>query len=339
MAGPSILILNTLKFSVIVPVYNRPQETGELLDSLSRQEYKNFEVIVVEDGSAEKSDSVAKDYASRINLQYFYKPNTGPGDSRNFGATKASGDYLVFFDSDCIIPSDYLRIVNQYLTVTPLDCYGGPDKAHKGFSTIQLAINYSMTSTLTTGGVRGHGKDSKGYQPRSFNMGITSAAFKKAGGFSDLHPGEDPDLVLRLKKLGLKTGLIPKAWVFHKRRTNLRSFARQVYKFGVARSILMKWHKEGNWKFFVPSIALICLIIFLILGSFAPFFWLFLPLIWLLIFVDALFRTHNLTASATAIITTTVQIVGYGWGFLKGFWFLHVEKRNEREVFESLFYN
>jgi GT2 family glycosyltransferase len=171
-------------------------------------------------------------------------------------------------------------------------------------------------------------------------MGVSSEAFKEVGGFSDIHPGEDPDLVLRLKKLGLKTGLIPKAWVYHKRRTSLASFAKQVYKFGVARSILMKWHSEGkSWKFFAPSIALICLIFFVILGSFVPIFWLVLPITWLLIFVDALLRTGNLAASATAIVTSTVQIAGYGWGFLKGFWFLQVEKRNEREIFKSLFYN
>lgn len=321
-------------------MFNRPEELTELLESLSHQDYKNFEVIVVEDGSSQKSEFVVNDYASKINLQYYNKPNTGPGDSRNFGAAKAQGNYLIFFDSDCVIPPDYLKIVNRRLNTSPLDAYGGPDKAHEDFSTLQIAINYSMTSFLTTGGIRGHGKDSAGFQPRSFNMGITHLAFKEVGGFSNIHPGEDPDLVIRLKKLGLKTGLIPEAWVYHKRRTTLGSFAKQVYQFGVVRSILMKWHKQGrSWKFFAPSIALICLIFFFILGGFVPFLWWVFPTIGLVIFIDALFRTREPAASVAAIVTTMVQILGYGWGFLKGFWLLHMKNGNEREIFKSLFYN
>lgn len=332
--------MNDLKFSIIVPVFNRPQETVELLESLSQQQYQNFEVIVVEDGSTEKSESLVKGFTSKINVEYFYKPNTGPGDSRNFGSARASGDYLVFFDSDCVIPSDYLFTVNQHLTNHPLVAYGGPDKAHADFSTLQTAINYSMTSFLTTGGIRGHAKDSDSFQPRSFNMGIQRQAFEQVGGFSNIHPGEDPDLAIRLRKLGLRTGLIPEAWVFHKRRTNLGSFAKQVYKFGIARSILMKWHTQGkSWMFFAPSIALICLVFMVIFGIFVPFFWWILPLIWLVIFVDALFCTRNLAASTVAIVTTMVQILGYGWGFLKGYWLLHIEDRNEREIFRSLFYH
>lgn len=321
-------------------MFNRPDELTELLESLSYQDYKNFEVIVVEDGSSQKSEFVVNDYASKINLQYYNKPNTGPGDSRNFGAAKAQGNYLIFFDSDCVIPPDYLKIVNRRLNTSPLDAYGGPDKAHKDFSTLQIAINYSMTSFLTTGGIRGHGKDSAEFQPRSFNMGITHLAFTEVGGFSNIHPGEDPDLVIRLKKLGLKTGLIPEAWVYHKRRTTLGGFAKQVYQFGVVRSILMKWHKQGrSWKFFAPSIALICLIFFFILGGFVPFLWWVLPAIGLVIFIDALFRTREPAASVAAIVTTMVQILGYGWGFLKGFWLLHMKNGDEREIFKSLFYN
>ena len=250
--------MNQLTFSIIIPVFDRPQEIRELLESLIKQTNQNFEVIIIEDGSNHTLRARVADFKEKLNIQYFYKQNTGPGDSRNFGVTKADGTYLIFFDSDCLIPKEYFETVEDYLNSDWLDLYGGPDRAHKDFSALQKAIDYSMTSFFTTGGIRGHRKSASTFQPRSFNMGISREAWNSIGGFSDIHPGEDPDLVYRLVEKGFKKGLILKAYVYHKRRINFDKFSSQVYRFGLARSILMKWHPlSRKWIFVMPSIALI----------------------------------------------------------------------------------
>lgn len=327
-----------MKFSIIVPVFNRPQEIDELLESLSHQEYRAFEVIVIEDGSSLKCDAIVNRYRSSFDLQYFFKSNTGPGDSRNFGASKANGDYLVFFDSDCIIPPQYLSRVNRFLMAQPLDAYGGPDKAPDTLTNVQQAINYSMTSFLTTGGIRGHRSKAKSFVPRSFNMGIRKQAFEHSSGFSDLHPGEDPDLIYRLSNLGYTKGLITDAFVYHKRRINFSGFAHQVYKFGLARTILMKRHPASRkWVFYLPTMALIAGIILVVQGIFNPCYWYLIGFGVLVILVDALFQTGNLITSILAIPAVMVQISSYGWGFLKGWWNLLLWKRSEKERFPEMF--
>ncbi len=330
--------MSNLKFSIIIPVFNRPQEVCELLKSLSNQTYRDFEVIIVEDGSDQSCKSQTDDFADRLNLHYFYKPNSGPGDSRNYGAIKASGNFLIFFDSDCSIPPDYLNLVNDYLFWNWLDVYGGPDRAHEDFSNIQKAINYSMTSLLTTGGIRGRLQAADTFQPRSFNMGVSKTAFTEVSGFSNIHPGEDPDLIYRLVDKGFTKGLISDAYVYHKRRINFKKFGLQVYKFGLARTILMKWHPASRkWIFFIPSMALILCILLIFLGLLIPFFWYVLIFGFLVVFIDSWRSTGNITNAILGVTATIVQITSYGWGFLHGWWQLHVRKKHEQQQFPEMF--
>ena len=330
--------MSHLNFSIIVPVFNRPQEIHELLKSLTNQTYRNFEVIIVEDGSNQNCKAQVDDFANQLNLHYFYKQNTGPGDSRNYGVTKVTGEYLIFFDSDCIIPADYLRVVDDYLSSNWLDSYGAPDRAHENFSNIQKAINYSMTSLITTGGIRGHQNVADSFQPRSFNMGISKTAFTEVGGFSNIHPGEDPDLIYRLVNKGFTKGLIIDAYVYHKRRIDFKKFGLQVYKFGLARTILMKWHPASvKWIFSTPTIAMILCILLIIFGFILPVFWYILIFGLIVVLIDSLRSTGNITTAILGVMATIVQITGYGWGFLNGWWHLHVRKKQEQQQFPEMF--
>lgn len=314
-----------MNFSIIVPVYNRPQELSELLQSLSEQTFKAFEVVIVEDGSIDKSDRVVQKYSHSLNIQYFTKENTGPGLTRNFGCERATGDYFIFFDSDCIVPPTYMEIVETRLSSQKLDCFGGPDAAHNSFTDLQKAINYSMTSFWTTGGIRGGGEKVEKFHPRSFNMGFSKEVFDKTGGFPVVRfakskaAGEDLDLSIQIKKLGFRVGLIKDAFVYHKRRTNLRQFYHQVYNFGYARISIYRRHPESLRPLHaLPSIFLL----YSILAVALIFFGVFSPLILLLTFTillwtDALIRTKSLKIAAYAIVTSFIQLSGYGLGFIK----------------------
>lgn len=328
------------KYSIIIPVYNRPVEVEELLDSLLEQDYANFEVIIVEDGSTEPSLEVVKRYQDRIDIQYFFKPNTGPGDSRNYGMAKATGDYIVLFDSDCLIPSNYFREVEKGLNVRQLDAYGGPDAAHESFSVVQKAINYAMTSFFTTGGIRGKEKNLDNFTPRSFNMGVSKAVYEKVGGFSDVHPGEDPDWSYRIMDAGFKTGLIPKAYVYHKRRIDFKKFRLQVYKFGVVRNILMAWHPtKFKPVFLLPTLFLLGSVLLLILAVLSSVWWLFpLGLLAGLLFADALVTTGKLEIALRAVPASFMQLYGYGWGFLQGYVKIHLMGMAPREAFPGMFF-
>ena len=262
-----------MDFSIIIPVFNRPHELDELLESLSKSSYKKpFEIIIVEDGSQQKADEIVKKYSDALDLKYFFKENTGPGDSRNFGMKKASGNYFLLFDSDCIIPADYLNLLDEFLSKNNVDFFGGADQADASFSDFQKAVNFTMTSFLTTGGIRGSAK--KDFQPRSFNMGLSRKCFEKSGGFGQIHPGEDPDLTLRLWQIGFKSAFVSNATVVHKRRIDWASFYKQTHKFGKARPILDSWHP--NYKkitFWLPSLFIIGLdlaILFMFFGWFFP---------------------------------------------------------------------
>ena len=246
-----------MKYSIIIPIYNRPDEIDELLQTLTQQTYtKPYEVVVVEDGSSIPCEHIITKYQNKLNISYFFKPNSGPGDSRNFGMQNATGDYFIIFDSDCLIPAHYLQTVDDFLNQQFVHCFGGPDAAHPSFTTIQKAINHTMTSFLTTGGVRGGSEKIDKFQPRSFNMGISKTAFELTNGFGKIHPGEDPDLSIRLWNLGYDTKLIPQAYVYHKRRIDIQKFYKQVNKFGKARPILDAWYPKQKkityWLFFSP---------------------------------------------------------------------------------------
>ncbi len=239
--------MKDIVFSFIIPVYNRPDEIKELLESFSKLEDNlTYEIVIVEDGSNETSENIIDSFKGQLDISYYYKSNSGPGDSRNYGMQQAKGNYFIILDSDVILPSNYLTEVKKFLEKSYYDCFGGPDAAHSSFSNLQKAINFAMTSFITTGGIRGGKKQVEDFQPRSFNMGLSKKAFLASGGFGKIHPGEDPDLSLRLHKLGFKTTLIENAFVYHKRRISWSKFYKQVNKFGMVRPILNQWHPNSK---------------------------------------------------------------------------------------------
>ena len=286
-------------FSLIIPVFNRPDEVNELLESLTKQRCKDFEVIIVEDGSQVPCDAVVKNYSDLLDIHYYNKPNSGPGQSRNYGAERASGEYLIVLDSDCIIPEGYLDAVKAELNAAPADAFGGPDRAHESFTDIQKAINYAMTSFFTTGGIRGGKKKLDKFYPRSFNMGIKADVYKALGGFSKMRFGEDIDFSIRIFKGGYKCRLFPEAWVWHKRRTDLRKFFKQVHNSGIARINLYKKYPESlKLVHMLPAVFTVGVVL-LLLGT--PFIPLLSTLIWLfmlIVFVDSSVQNKSIKIGA-----------------------------------------
>ena len=328
-------------FSFIIPVYNRPEEVRELFESLEAQTYgDSFEVVLVEDGSVRTAAEVVEDFRDRLSILYLVKENSGPGDSRNYGMKRAGGDYYLILDSDCILPSDYLENVSKALAKEYVDCFGGPDSAHESFSDLQHAINYAMTSILTTGGIRGDKRAAMGFQPRSFNMGLSARAFSSSGGFGNIHPGEDPDLSLRLIKLGFSTRLIPEAVVYHKRRISFSSFFRQVKKFGMVRPILNQWHPESKKvTYWFPTLFIFGLLVSLGCLFFKIFWPISLYLLYFgIILLHALISTGRITVALMAVYAVIIQFAGYGFGFLKSFILVNFSKKNPRQLFPELFY-
>lgn len=328
-------------FSIVIPVFNRPDEINELLESLVLSTYKEyFEVVIVEDGSTIKCMEVVELFKEKLNISYYFKENSGPGDSRNFGMQKAKGDYFLIFDSDCIIPENYLSEVNSELKANYVDCFGGPDKALKSFSKIQKAINFAMTSFLTTGGIRGGSEKLTKFQPRSFNMGISKQAFIKSGGFGNIHPGEDPDLSIRLWKLDYETRLFTNAYVYHKRRIDWEKFSVQVSKFGKARPILNLWYPEySKITFWFPTL----FVLGFILSAILLIFLIDIPLklyfgYFILIFVVSSIQNKSLIIGLYSIIAVWKQFFGYGFGFLESFFKIHILRKSPQEAFPKLFF-
>ena len=330
-----------MNFSLIIPVYNRPEEISELLQSLTQSDYKDkFEVVIVEDGSTITcQDQIAK-YANQLQISYYFKANSGPGDSRNYGMLMAKGNYFIIFDSDCIIPNQYLVEVNCALSTNFTHCFGGPDKALDSFSDIQKAINFAMTSFLTTGGIRGGSEKIDKFQPRSFNMGLSKKAFEASGGFGNIHPGEDPDLSIRLWKLGYETKLFPKAYVYHKRRIDWNKFEIQVGKFGKTRPILDSWYPEyAKITYFFPSVFIVGLYFAILLVIFGIFQLVILYLMYFaIILIAASIQTNSLKIGMYAVFAVWKQFYGYGNGFLKSYFNIIILKRNPKKVFPELFF-
>lgn len=330
-----------MKYSVIIPVYNRPDEVSELLESISIQERElnDIEVIVVEDGSAVKCDHVVEQYKEKLNIKYYFKDNSGPGQTRNYGAERAEGEWLIILDSDAVLPPGYFNAVDAELDKKDSDAFGGPDKAHKDFTDIQKAINYGMTSFFTTGGIRGGKKKMDKFYPRSYNMGIKSEVYKTLGGFSKMRFGEDIDLSLRIFKGGYACRLFPEAWVWHKRRTDLRKFFKQVHNSGIARIHLHKRH-PGSMKLvhMLPAAFTIVSIILLIGEIFC--IWSIVPLLFyaLVILIDATMQEKSLKVGFLAIGASFVQLFGYGTGFIKAFWKRIICGGGEFNAYEKTFY-
>ena len=336
-----------MKYSFIVPVYNRPDEVDELLDSLTRQTLIGFEVIVVEDGSAVPCAEVCRKYADRLDLHYFDKPNSGPGQSRNYGVERAQGEYVIILDSDVVLPEDYLQAVDDELRRSPADAFGGPDSAHSSFTDTQKAISYSMTSFFTTGGIRGGKKKLDKFYPRSFNMGVRREVYQRLGGFSRMRFGEDIDFSIRIFKAGCRCRLFPEAWVWHKRRTDFRKFFRQVYNSGIARINLYKKYPESlklvhllPMVFTVGVLSMLVLALVLLLACPLCAWFPLLPLLLyaLIILADSSRQNHSMRIGVLSIAAAYTQLMGYGFGFINAWWKRCVCGRDEFAAFEKTFY-
>ena len=331
-----------LDFSFIIPVYNRPQEIDELLNSFKGLQYdRSYEIVIVEDGSSMTSEDVVAKYQDSLYISYYSKSNSGPGDSRNFGMKNAKGNYFIILDSDCILPSGYLIAVHKSLNANYVDCFGGPDTSIESFTPLQRAIDFAMTSWISTGGIRGGKYASNKFQPRSFNMGISREAFERSGGFGHIHPGEDPDLSIRLWQLGFNTRLIPEAFVYHKRRVSWSKFYQQVHKFGLVRPILNSWHPETRkLTYWFPSLfclGLLLSIVLLFKGSFL-LLWIYISY-FSIAFILAFGKSKHPIIALMSVFAIMVQFIGYGLGFLKSTWAIGIMKGNPNSKYPFLFFD
>ena len=348
-----------MKYSIIVPVFNRPDEVDELLESLCSQTLKDFEVVIVEDGSQKPCKDVCDKYAGILDLHYYNKENSGPGQSRNYGVERAQGRYVIILDSDVVLPNGYLAAVNSQLSIVNSQfsiAFGGPDASHPSFTPVQKAISYSMTSFFTTGGIRGGKAKLDKFYPRSFNMGIRRDVYQKLGGFSKMRFGEDIDFSYRIVEAGYQPRLFPDAWVWHKRRTDFRKFFRQVYNSGIARINLEKRH-PGTLKLVhllptVFTLGVIGLILISAVGRVLMhyddvhrWFWLcaapWLPILLysLIICVDSSIQNKSIKVGFLSIPAAFVQLMGYGFGFIESWWKRCVLKQDEFTAFEKNFYS
>ncbi len=359
-----------MKYSLIVPVFNRPDEVDELLESLTRQTLKDFEVVIVEDGSEVRCEEVVNRYAGQLDVHYFEKPNSGPGQSRNYGAERSRGEYLIVLDSDVVLPEGYLAEVDKELSANPCEAFGGPDRAHESFSPVQKAINYSMTSFFTTGGIRGGKKKLDKFYPRSFNMGIKRDLYQQLNGFSNMRFGEDIDFSIRIFKSGARCRLFPEAWVWHKRRTDFRKFFRQVHNSGIARINLYKKYPESLKlvhllpAVFTVGVAFLALLFLMGVALWGYGEWLdahglrptdnmhqgvgfvfcvlaLLPILLycLIIFIDSSIKNRSLWVGILSIPASFIQLMGYGSGFLRAWWLRCICGRNEElQAFKKNFY-
>ena len=329
-----------MKYSIIVPVFNRPDEVDELLESLCQQTVKDFEVLIIEDGSVKPCKDVCDKYADILALHYYAKDNSGPGQSRNYGVERASGDWAIILDSDVVLPQNYLQAVEDELSKNPCEAFGGPDAAHPSFTPIQKAISYSMTSFFTTGGIRGSKKAKLDkFYPRSFNMGIRRDVYLELGGFTKMRFGEDIDFSYRIVEAGYQPRFFPEAWVWHKRRTDFRKFFRQVYNSGIARINLEKRH-PGTMKLvhLLPTVFTVGVIGLLLLSCFYPYALVPIILYSILIFVDSSRQNKSLYVGLLSIPAAFVQLMGYGLGFIESWWKRCILKQDEFQAFEKSFY-
>lgn len=337
-----------MKYSIIVPVYNRPDEVAELLQSLTKQTFRDFDVHIVEDGSEVTCREACEHFANRLDIHYYVKENGGPGAARNYGAERATGDHLIVLDSDVVLPVGFLAAVEEELASAPCDAFGGPDRAHPDFTPLQKAISYAMTSFFTTGGIRGGKKKLDRFYPRSYNMGVRRGLWHELGGFRRMRFGEDIDFSYRLEKAGARMRLLPDAWVWHKRRTDFRRFFRQVNNSGKARINLHLLH-PGTLKLvhLLPAVFTMGCLVLLILFVLGLLLWLLssvhaikafgvalsglclaMPLLYaLIIFVDSSIRNRSAWVGLLSIPASFIQLIGYGTGFLCAAWNRLVLKR------------
>ena len=327
------------RYSVIIPVYNRPDEVDELLQSLTAQTFKDFEVLVVEDGSTVPCREVTDRYREQLDVHYYEKANSGPGQTRNYGAERSRGEYLIILDSDCLLPPGYFEAVERELRTNPADAFGGSDRAHESFTDIQKAINYSMTSFFTTGGIRGGRKKMDKFYPRSFNMGVRREVYAALGGFSRMRFGEDIDFSIRIFRGGYRCRLFPDAWVYHKRRTDLKKFFKQVHNSGIARINLYKKYPDSlKLVHLLPALFTLGTVVLLIGSLWCLYALLPLLLYALLVCIDSAVQNHSLRIGFYSIAAAYIQLIGYGTGFWRAWWRRCVCGKDEFEAFKKNFY-
>lgn len=309
-------------FSLIIPVYNRPEEIRVVLEGLSQQTYKNFEVIIVEDGSVDKSEDIVESFKDQLNVHYYYIDNIGQGFARNYGFKQSKGDYVIILDSDIIIPEFYLEKIHRHLQKEPLDCFGGPDRAHPAFSPLQKAIDYALTSYLTTGGIRGSSHSVSRFYPRSFNMGIKREVYEKTGGFNMPDWGEDLEFSMRIEQAGFKIGLIKDAFVYHIRRPSLKAFFIQMVRIGKSRINIARLF-PGSTKavHLIPLLAYLYILLTLIFLFTAPALaraMIAVVLLYLMgVILESFFRHRSLAVSFLCLLTSPSVFFGYGWGLMR----------------------
>jgi cellulose synthase/poly-beta-1,6-N-acetylglucosamine synthase-like glycosyltransferase len=307
-------------YSIILPTFGRPDEVENFLESISLQQNKNFEVIIVDGSLDDILHPVIDKYKPIVDLKYLHEKSLGASESRNLGCTKAKGDFLVFIDSDCVVPPDYFVKVEEFLKLNPkIDAYGCPDAADESFSNLQKAINYAMTSMLTTGGIRGKKKHVGKFQLRGFNMGIRSESFFAVGGYSGMQVAEDIDLSMRLQKAGYQTALIPEAFVYHRRKATLYKFFRQLYFHGKGRIDLHLKHGDAlKMVHLLPSF----FVLYLFTGIISAFFFKTIFLLFLIsflfyilaVFLNALISNHSMSVGFLSIVTSLELLIAYGLG-------------------------
>jgi glycosyltransferase involved in cell wall biosynthesis len=313
--------MKTPAYSLIIPVYNRPQELDELLACIQKQEFTDFEVVVIEDGSIDDAATVIDKYQGKFPLAYYVKENGGQGFARNYAFERAKGDFFIILDSDALIEPSYLTEVDKGIKQADLALFGGPDQDHPSFTPIQKAISYSMTSFFTTGGIRGKEKNIGGqFHPRSFNMGISRKVYEATGGFKITRMGEDIEFSIRCISLGFKSGLLPKAFIYHKRRTDFRQFYKQLHFFGRARIHISRFYpQELKAVHFFPFLFFSYYILTGIALLAMPIYGLFLlsgiVAYSLLIFLAALISSKSLQIAFLSIFAANIQLFAYGKGF------------------------
>lgn len=323
--------MSTPKFALISPTFKRPDEVTEFLDSLRKLDYPKdkFEIILGDGTPGDELRPLIYPYQKDLPLKIYYEEFLPVSNARNRAAELSTAQFFIFLDSDCIIPEGYLKAVEFFLDAHPqINLFGGPDAASEDFTDLQKAISFSMTSFLTTGGIRGGSSSVTTYHPRGFNMGISAELFNKVGGYDENFVcGEDVELSMRLIKAGAKSAFIEEAHVFHKRRTSIKQFRRQVFRFGAARPLLAKAH-PGNLKIthlfplaftvYRHVSAILFLLVFYFNLSVLSLPFAMYVLYMVAVFFSAL-KKEGLSVALLAVQTTNTMNAGYGIGFLRNY--------------------
>jgi len=339
------------KYSIIIPCFNRADEVAELLESISQLKFDpaQFEIIISDDGSTDNTKKLVEQNKSKLqcDLIYLTQNNSGPGAARNHAMENANGDFFIFIDSDVTLSADWLFHIDLTLVEKKADAFGGPDSYREDFSPFLKAVNYSMTSFITTGGLRGKkGKKLARFYPRSFNMGLSRELWKKIGGFGSLRHGQDIEFSHRIIESGAQVIFIDQAVVYHKRRTNLRRFYKQVFNWGVARINLYKINKKMLEPLHsIPAVLTFVAVTLLVLSLIFDLIktivlWGFSAGILILIYsmIDSIRIYKSIKPALWLPLVMPAQVLGYGFGFIYNAVRRIVLDKDEKVGFKKSYY-